>query len=151
MTITITLDQALQQAVDHHRAGRLPEAEQLYRAILQVQPQHPDANHNLGVLAVGVGQAAAALPLLKVALEANPQVGQYWLSYAGALLDCQQITQAQQVLELAAQRGLSGAALQALQQRLASLMAACSPAVSLPVSSARVRQKPSSQKKTSCG
>jgi protein O-GlcNAc transferase len=44
---------SLQQAIAHHKAGRLQEAEQFYRATLQVQPDHPEANHNLGVL---VGQ-----------------------------------------------------------------------------------------------
>jgi protein O-GlcNAc transferase len=81
-----TLDQALQQAISHHRAGRLPDAERLYRAILQTQPHHPDANHNLGLLAAQVGKFAAALPFLKIALEANPAQGQYWLSYAETLL-----------------------------------------------------------------
>jgi Flp pilus assembly protein TadD len=42
----------IEQAVMMHRSGKLQEAEVLYRAILQVQPKHPDANHNLGVLAV---------------------------------------------------------------------------------------------------
>lgn len=44
------LDTALQQASIYHQAGQLQEAEQLYRAILQIHPSHPDANHNLGVL-----------------------------------------------------------------------------------------------------
>ena len=52
----LTVDQALQQGVAAHREGKLQEAERLYRAILQVQPNHPDANHNLGGLAVAVGK-----------------------------------------------------------------------------------------------
>lgn len=50
----LTIDQALQQGVAAHKEGKLQEAEKLYRAILGSQPQHPDANHNLGVLAVSV-------------------------------------------------------------------------------------------------
>jgi hypothetical protein len=50
------IQDALQQAIEHHQAGRLPEAERLYRAILQVQPNHPDAHHNLGQLVRQVGQ-----------------------------------------------------------------------------------------------
>jgi len=46
----LTVDDALRQAIVLHQAGRLAEAEPLYRAILQVQAKHPDANHNLGVL-----------------------------------------------------------------------------------------------------
>ena len=50
----LTLDQALQKAVEAHKSGKLEEAERLYTAILKAQPKHPDANHNMGVLAVGL-------------------------------------------------------------------------------------------------
>jgi len=46
------MQQTIEKAVEAHRVGNLQEAEALYRAILKDQPQHPDANHNLGVLAV---------------------------------------------------------------------------------------------------
>ena len=51
--------------VEAHQAGLLQDAERLYRAILQTHPQHPDANHNLGVLAVSVGKING-LPFLKL-------------------------------------------------------------------------------------
>ena len=63
--IKLTIDQALQQGVAAHREGKLEEAERLYRAVLQSQPEHPDANHNLGVLAVSINKTDAALPLFK--------------------------------------------------------------------------------------
>ena len=50
----LTIGQALQQGIAAHKQGKLQVAERLYRTILQAQPQHPDANHNLGVLAVSV-------------------------------------------------------------------------------------------------
>ena len=43
----LTIEQALQQGVAAHREGKLQDAERLYRVILQSQPTHPDANHNL--------------------------------------------------------------------------------------------------------
>ena len=52
----LTLDEALQKAVEAHKAGQIQEADRLYTAILQAQPKHPDANHNMGVLAVGAGK-----------------------------------------------------------------------------------------------
>ena len=113
---TLSLDEALQQAVAHHQARRLPEAEQLYRAILQAQPNQPDANHNLGVLARQVGQHAAGLPYLKTALDTNPSREQYVLSYAEALLATGQAGEALNVLQAAMQRGLNTQALQALWQ-----------------------------------
>jgi len=38
----LTIDQALQQGVAVHKEGRLQETERLYRAILQVQPEHQE-------------------------------------------------------------------------------------------------------------
>ena len=81
----LTIEQALQQGVTAHQEGKLEEAERLYRAILQSLPLHPDANHNLGVLAVSVNKADAALPLFKIALEANPNIELFWLRYIDAL------------------------------------------------------------------
>tara|TARA_Y100000766_G_C18639902_1_gene475022 strand:+ start:532 stop:702 length:171 start_codon:yes stop_codon:yes gene_type:complete len=46
----VTIDQALQQGIAAHKAGKLQEAENLYRVILQTDPKNPDANHNLGIL-----------------------------------------------------------------------------------------------------
>ena len=53
----LTIEQGLQQGVTAHKEGKLEEAERLYRAILQSQPEHPEANHNLGVIAVSVNKA----------------------------------------------------------------------------------------------
>ena len=52
----LTVDQALRQGVEAHKEGKLQDAERIYRAILQAQPNHPDANHNLGVSPVSVGR-----------------------------------------------------------------------------------------------
>jgi len=114
----LTQDQSLQQAVTHHKAGQLQDAERLYRAMLQAQPNHPDANHNLGVLWVQLKQPAAGLPHFKAALEANPNQGQYWLSYIDALIQTGQTDIARQVLEQGRQRGLQGEAVEALAGRL---------------------------------
>jgi quercetin dioxygenase-like cupin family protein len=45
-----TISEALAIALQHHQAGRLEAAEQIYRRILQVEPEQPDALHFLGVL-----------------------------------------------------------------------------------------------------
>ena len=46
-----TISEALAIALQHHQAGQLPQAEQIYRQILEVEPNHADAWHLLGVLA----------------------------------------------------------------------------------------------------
>lgn len=81
----VTIDQALLKAVDHHRSGRLQEAEMLYRAIIQAQPNNPDANHNLGVLAVSIGKPLDAIPFFRSALSAFPYQPQFWVSLIEAL------------------------------------------------------------------
>ena len=114
----LTIEQALQQGVAAHREGKLQDAERLYRTILQSQPAHPDANHNLGVLAVSVNKADAALPLFKTALEANPKIEQFWLSYIVALIKEQQFENAKQVFEQAKKRGVDTGRLNSLEAQL---------------------------------
>jgi len=109
-----SLNATLQQAIAHHQAGRLQEAEYLYRAILRVQPEHPDANHNLGALAMQVKQPALGLPHFKAALDANPNQVQYWLSYSKALIQAGQPAFAREVLAQARQHGVQGEALEKL-------------------------------------
>ena len=104
----LTIEQALQRAVEDHKAGKLQDAEALYRAILQTQPNHPDANHNLGVMAVSLNKTEAALPHFKIALEANPNQGQFWLSYVDALIKEKQFDNARNVLEQGKMQGLAG-------------------------------------------
>ena len=57
-----------------HKEGKLQDAERLYQAILQSQPAYPDANNNLGLIAVSANKVDAVVPLLKTALEANPNI-----------------------------------------------------------------------------
>ena len=97
----LTIEQALQQGITAHKEGKIQEAERLYRIILQSQPLHPDANHNLGVLAVSLNKIDIALPLIKTAIESNPKIEQYWLSYIDALIKEEQFDNARQVLERA--------------------------------------------------
>ena len=44
----------------------------------------------MGVLGVSIGKVQEALPFFKTALEANPNMSQFWLSYIDTLikLDC---------------------------------------------------------------
>ena len=117
----LTIEQALQQGVAAHKEGKLQEAERLYRTILQSQPAHPDANHNLGLIAISVNQSAAALPLFELALEANPKIEQFWLSYIDALIKEKQFENAKQVLEQGKKQGVAGEKLNALEAQLAPI------------------------------
>jgi predicted TPR repeat methyltransferase len=120
----ITIDQALQQAVEAHKAGKLQVAESLYRAIMRVQPNHPDANHNLGVLAVSVNKSEASLPLFKTALEANPNRAQFWLSYIDVLIKEKQFGNARNLLSQGKKSGLVGEKVDELEARLTASLTA---------------------------
>ena len=114
----LTLDQALQKGVEAHKAGNVQEADRYYTAILQAQPKHSDANHNMGVLAVGLGKVQEALPFFKTALETNASVAQYWLSYIDALIKLDKITDAKTVFEQAKSKGAKGNIFDQLEERL---------------------------------
>ena len=114
----LTIDQALQQGIEAHKAGQVQDADRLYTAILKAQPKHPDANHNMGVLAVSVGKVQEALPFLKTALEANPNTAQFWLSYIDALVRVERLSDAQAVFNQARNNGAKGDGFYQLEQRL---------------------------------
>jgi predicted TPR repeat methyltransferase len=110
----------LQQAITHHKAGELENAEKLYRSILSEQANHPNANHNLGVLFKQGDKADLALPFFKTALEANPNQGQYWISYIDTLIHLGQYNAAQNILNQGQAKGLKGDAVDQLKERLNS-------------------------------
>jgi tetratricopeptide (TPR) repeat protein len=114
----LTIDQALQQGVVAHKESNLEEAERLYRAILQAQPEHPDANHNLGVIAVSSNKAKLAIPFFKAALKTNPKIEQFWLSYIDALIKENQLETAKVVLEKGKKTGLYGKKFDALEEQI---------------------------------
>jgi predicted O-linked N-acetylglucosamine transferase (SPINDLY family) len=68
-----TVADLLDQALSHHRAGQLGQAEQLYRQILRDVPHHADAWHFLGLLTFQMGQAEIAVEYIgqAIALGAN--------------------------------------------------------------------------------
>jgi len=108
----------LAQALAHHQAGRLHDAERLYRAVLDAQPSHAGANHNLGVLEMHSGRMDSALLRFKAALEADPSEMGFWLTYIDALARAGKAGAAQQVLARGRQVGLAGPAVDALAIRV---------------------------------
>ena len=117
----LTLDQALQKGIEAHKAGNAQEADRYYTAILKANPKHPDANHNMGVLAVGVGKVQDAIPFFKTALEANPNIAQFWLSYIDALIKLNRMDDAKTVFEQAKSTGAKGSGFEQIEKSLAKL------------------------------
>lgn len=68
----MNISQAIQQAIAHHQAGRLEQAEQIYRQVLARNPDQVDANHYMGAIAIQVGKPDQALPFLNNAIRNAP-------------------------------------------------------------------------------
>jgi predicted O-linked N-acetylglucosamine transferase (SPINDLY family) len=69
---TVSIEQALALAIDHHKAGRRAEAESIYGQILAVQPDHPGALHLQGLLAADARNFPAAEQLIRRAIAILP-------------------------------------------------------------------------------
>ena len=89
-----TIAQALALALDHHRAGRLTEAETLYRRILDAVPDLPDALHLLGVLQGQRNATDDAVALIEAAIAGNDQAPDYRINLADLLRRAGRLTEA---------------------------------------------------------
>src|SRR5436189_3456511 len=83
-----TISEALAIAVHHYQAGRLQAAEQIYRQILAVDPDHVDALHLLGLTASRLGRQEVAAEYIgrAIALKGSEAV---FHSNLGAVLKAQ--------------------------------------------------------------
>jgi predicted O-linked N-acetylglucosamine transferase (SPINDLY family) len=81
----VTAQQTLIQAFQEHQAGRVREAEALYRQVLSEHPEHADALHALGVARLQQGSADEAIVLLQRAISLDPTQAQFYANLAGIL------------------------------------------------------------------
>ena len=65
---------ALNQAIDHHRAGRLGDAEQIYQRILELDPDNANVWHLHGVVALQEGRQELAIARIERAICLSPTV-----------------------------------------------------------------------------
>jgi tetratricopeptide (TPR) repeat protein len=72
------LEALLTKAIELHHNCRLQEAEQTYRRILQAEPNHPEALHLLGVIALQKGHHQQALELILEAIAKKPGNPQFY-------------------------------------------------------------------------
>ncbi len=103
----LTIEQTLQRGIEAHQKGNLGEAEKLYRSILRAKPKHPQANHNLGLIAVSLNKNEDAIALLKNALDEDPRSEQFWLNYVNTLIKIERFTQAQEAISKVEKNGIA--------------------------------------------
>ena len=92
----------LNQAVALHQAGRLDEAEALYRQVVAQAPGHFDATHLLGVIALQRGELAGAETLITQALAVRPKDANALNNLGTTLLRARRLDEAREQFERAA-------------------------------------------------
>ncbi|HEY0836146.1 MAG TPA: tetratricopeptide repeat protein, partial [Azospirillum sp.] len=80
------ISETISTALRHHRAGRLADAETLYRRVLDTAPEQPDALHLLGMVQAQTGRAEAGVALIRRAIARNPHTADYHVNLANILL-----------------------------------------------------------------
>ncbi len=80
-----TIAEALAAAFQHHQAGELDQAEQLYGHILRVQPDHVDALHLLGLVCHQTNRHEQAVAYLHQALRLKPDFAEAHYNLGNAL------------------------------------------------------------------
>jgi tetratricopeptide (TPR) repeat protein len=91
----------LAEAVDRHRRGLLDEAAALYKRVLAMRPNQPDALHLLGRIADAKGEAAGALMLIDRAIAADGHTAAFHVSRGSVLLSLGRADEAKHALQQA--------------------------------------------------
>jgi tetratricopeptide (TPR) repeat protein len=81
-------------ALKIHQAGRLVDAEPLYRQILKAEPNHVDALHALGVLARQTGRPDVAVDLIRKAISLKSDAPLFYNNLGTALQDQKKLEEA---------------------------------------------------------
>jgi Flp pilus assembly protein TadD len=83
--MTPEMQRAMVQGLEFHKAGRLAEAEAIYRQVLAADPNNADALNLLGTLTLQCGQAETAVVLIRRAIALRPNTPNYFNSLGVAL------------------------------------------------------------------
>lgn len=74
----LAVSELLAVGLTHHQAGRLGEAEAIYRHVLQQQTENAEALHLLGVIAHQCGNHEVAIELIEFAIKINPNTAEFY-------------------------------------------------------------------------
>jgi protein O-GlcNAc transferase len=120
--LQVKMDEMFQKALDLQQDGHIEHAEKLYLEVLNIQPKHAKASHNLGVIEAGLRGAEVALPRLELALQENPENEQFWVSYIDALMLTGASDTAAEALELGQRYGLKSETAQMLATEFVQML-----------------------------
>ena len=91
---TLTIQQAIDLAAQHHKEGRLSQAETAYQRILESDPNQPIALHLLGVVAHQTGKNDVAVDLITRAIAIDPDLAEAHSNLGTALRDLGKLEEA---------------------------------------------------------
>ena len=116
----MTINQALIASIKAYESGDTASSKKLLNKIIQIEPSHPDANSNMGVILMKSGDLDQALPYFKTALESNPTISQYWFNYIEALFELSRFTEASNLIVIAKRKGCKGQEFDKLSEKINS-------------------------------
>jgi predicted O-linked N-acetylglucosamine transferase (SPINDLY family) len=90
----VALAAVFEIAIGHHEAGRMAEAEAMYRRILEIDPAHADSLHLLGLILHGTGDLEGAAALIGRAIEIDPTAAPYYNNLGNLARDQGQLSTA---------------------------------------------------------
>jgi predicted TPR repeat methyltransferase len=92
--VSMTLEEALAYGLERHRADDLDQAEAVYHAVLQRQPERVEVLNWLGILKHQRGELAAAAALMRRVIELQPDADGVWNNLGNVLLQQEEVDEA---------------------------------------------------------
>ena len=106
------------EGLQAHNAGDLNTAEKLYQEAVSIQPDHCEANHNIGMLLAAKNELDEALKFFKYALDSSPNVSLFWASYISVLIKLGRIVESKALVKAVKDAGISCEKIEAISQHL---------------------------------
>jgi tetratricopeptide (TPR) repeat protein len=94
-------DRLSKAGADRYRAGKLIEAEQLFRAALELEPGNADRYYNLAVVIHDLGQRLEEITLYRQAIDINPNYTSAYINLGIILKEQRQVKEAIDALDRA--------------------------------------------------
>jgi predicted TPR repeat methyltransferase len=91
----LNIPEEINKAVQFHIKGQLDEAEALYKKVLIIQPNNPDALNLLGVVCFQIGDLKSSEELINKAIEEKPSNPNFHNNLGNTLRNSGKVTQAE--------------------------------------------------------
>lgn len=104
LTQPLSIVDAMGLAMYAHRSGHLEDAETIYGRVLDLEPDHPDALHFMGILAHQRGREEAALRLMSRSVAVLPDHAGFRSNLGNLLLDNERFDEAEEAYRQALDR-----------------------------------------------